>query len=490
MADDAAEERRLILRLLEEGKITPEQAVELLKALSGPGPAQAAAAPGAGRGDTEAAAAGRTVAGAEGPGRAGPGVGGREPGPGERGADVVGWVEQLGIRIADLAEELADRVERAVSGRGGLGERAGEATERLSELGERLQEVGRTVADRLAQAFGQLGAVGLPTYSFTEELSGEFGRDGVPHLELVSRNGSITVSTAPAAVAAGESAAGVAPGEPAAGAAPGVPPGEPAAAAPGQPLPGRRWRLVVRKQVRARTREDAESLGARLISVTHGPSHLSARCEGWMAGSVDLELTLPAGLEVTLRAEAANGSIALRGVRADSLEARSTNGRLDLSHVEARRAVVRASNGSLLLDGLRGEIVEAGASNGSVTGAVCGAQVRVSASNGSITLRPEDRPDGPAHQRVAAEASNGSVRVILPARVREAAQRQELGLALEANSSAGSARIEVPGTVLVSQSGPVGRQRVAYQTPNLERAARTLRVEASARMGSVAITAD
>ena len=429
---DMAEERRAILRMLEEGRITPEQAAELLRALGAAGGA-AAGGPGAARG-------------------AGPADGGAgEAGDGAERADVLRWVEQVGNRMTELAEELAERVQRAFSS-ATAGGRAGEVGERLSEMGERLQEMGRSVADRVAAAFGQVGTAVLPSFTFTEELSGEFGEGVQPQIELHNRFGSITVLTDPEA--------------------------------------GRRWRLLVRKHLRARGREEAEQAAARLLSPSHGPSYLSVRVEGWAPGTADMELVLGGQLRPGLKLETASGSVSARGVRAARLEARTVNGRVDLADVEAQRVLVRATNGPLLLERVRADLLEAGSVNGSITAGVGGGDLRLSTVNGSVTARADWLPEGPAHQRLEARALNGAVRVMLPAAAREAAARGELGLVLEAATGWGAARVDVPGAVLVTQTSHLGRQRVVYQSPHLERAPRSLQVEVETRTGSATLAGD
>ncbi|MBE3598716.1 MAG: DUF4097 family beta strand repeat protein [Limnochordaceae bacterium] len=195
-------------------------------------------------------------------------------------------------------------------------------------------------------------------------------------------------------------------------------------------------------------------------------------------------------MTVRLEVETSNGSVAVRGVRGTTVDVRSSNGRIDLSQVEAQRVVARTSNGSLVLDGVQADVLEARSSNGAVTGSVGGAEMEVSTSNGSVTLRPLWRPEGAAHQRLDVQASNGGVRVILPAAVREAAERKELGLSLRASTNWGSTQVEVPGTVLITQTARMGRQQVEHQSPHLAESARTLHVDVRTITGSASITSE
>ena len=436
---DLAEERRLILRMLEAGRITPEQAVELLKAL------QAAAAPGEG-------------AGAPGAGAGQPGAG---AGPGEpaaeapqRGGDFMGWVESTVSRMGELADELGERVSRALS--------SPPVQERLTEMSERLEELGRTLADRMSRAFGQLSRSAYPEHAVPRELTGAFAEGALPAVELAAADGSIRVVALPASELGGP----------------------------------RAWRLRLEPRVRARSREEAEREAAERVQVDQGPARLTVRADDadgrWgPVPSVDMELALPVGMAVALQASTANGTIRVQGLSADSVEVRSTNGRLDLADVSARRVRAASTNGAVLLERVRAGLVEARSTNGSVTGVVAADELAASSVNGSVTVRPlADAGEAAAHRRVEASAVNGSTRVVLPAEIAQAAARGELGLYVEASAGWGEARIELPGEAVAAQVARPGQQRAVYQSPGFERAPRTLWVKAASRQGSAVVAAE
>lgn len=435
---DLSEERRMILRMLEAGKITPEQAVELLKALQ-PAARGAEAGPGA------AAGTGPYEAGAPGAAR---------PEPPERTGDFMRWVESAAARMSGLADELGERVYRAMS--------SPQVQERLTDLGERLEQLGQTLAERIGQAFGQIGKAAYPEHVLAEELAGTFAEGVVPDVDLSVGNGSLRVTAVPAADLGGP----------------------------------RAWRLRLERRVRARTREEAEAEAPRLVQVEHGPTRLAVRAADaerrWGFGdSVSVELTVASYLAVRLRGSTVNGSVSVKGVGGDSVEVRSANGRLDLADVAAQLVSASSVNGSVVLERVRAAVVEARSTNGSVTGVAAAGDLKAASVNGSVTVRPMAVPESPSpHQRVTATTVNGSARVVLPPEVTQAARQGELGLSLEAETGWGAARIEVPGTALVSQTVQMGRQRAIYLSPGFDRAARTMRVQASTRHGSAIITAD
>lgn len=443
---ELAEERRMILRMLEAGKITPEQAVELLRALQ-PTP--------------------RAGEGPGGPGGAeGPRAAGAEAGPApepERTSEFMRWVDVTAQRLGELADELSERVSQAMS--------SPHVQSRLAELGERMGQLGQTLGERLGQAFGRLGRMGQPEHVLAEDLSGTFDERGVPEVELSAGNGNIRVFTV----------------------------------GPGEPGGGRTWRLRLVRRMRAASREEAEAEARRFVEVEQGPTRLRVRARDtewrWGAGhSVDVELAVPEDLTVRLEASTANGSTRVQGVRAERIEARAVNGRLDLSNVTARRVSAASVNGSVVLERVCAESVEARSTNGSVTGIAAAGELRAASVNGSVTLRAlddglMDLPGGAPgadlrHRRISASTANGSVRVVLAPELREAARRGELGLALEAESGWGAARIDVPGAALITQTVSMGQQRTVYRSPDFDRAPRTLTVEASSRHGSASISCE
>lgn len=419
---ELAEERRMILRMLESGRITPEQALELLKALQAGTPAE---------------------------------EGARAPESGERGSDFMGWVESTASRMGELADELGERVSRALSNPA--------VQERLTDVGERLEEIGRTVAERMARAFGQLGRSAYPEHVMPQELAGDFAEGAVPVVELATGNGSIRVVGVPGAEVGGP----------------------------------RGWRLRVERRIRARSRAEAEQEAANLVEIDRGPGHLTVRATDgdwrWGPGhAVGIELVLSSEMAVSLRASTANGSVSARGVAGDAVEVRSTNGRLDLADVSARRVSATSTNGAVLLERVQAQRVEARSTNGSVTGVVAADELEASSVNGAVTVRPLAAPgEGGSRQRVEARTVNGSVRVALPTETARAAARGEVGLSLEATTAWGSARIELPDGVAISQTTrAVGHQRAVYQSPHLEQAARSVWVRASTRQGSAVIEAE
>jgi hypothetical protein len=146
------EERRLILQMVAEGRVTPEEGVRLLEALEGGAP------------EAQRKEAGRTPGGeaADGAGR-----------PGGKGADGAG--PEIGEKMAGLGAELGDRMAR-------MG----------SEIGEKMADMGSGIAEgvmKLLEIFPWAGA------EFTDHLerAGEFRGEEPREVSVELANGRLIV---------------------------------------------------------------------------------------------------------------------------------------------------------------------------------------------------------------------------------------------------------------------------------------------------------
>lgn len=141
------EERMLVLRMLEEGKITVEEAAELLGALD------------------------VTVVEEE----------GKNDGL-DRG---IKRVEEMAERLGELGETFSEGMEEKIHKLAEKVDREGErGGRRLTSLLSRLSETGLA---------GFLGFMGGPKHEFTEEIEGEFTAEGTVTLDLRTVNGRISV---------------------------------------------------------------------------------------------------------------------------------------------------------------------------------------------------------------------------------------------------------------------------------------------------------
>lgn len=146
----AKEEKMLILQMVADGQITPEQGVELLTAV------------GAGKHSPvfEPDALKQTVK--------------------QRVDDVVDDAEQVAERAEEQAEKIADSV-----------------SSRFDEVGRDLDKIGQ-MADGFGKVISQLftgGFSGGPGFKFEEEIAGEFAEDGELDINFSTANGRITVES-------------------------------------------------------------------------------------------------------------------------------------------------------------------------------------------------------------------------------------------------------------------------------------------------------
>lgn len=347
------EERMMILRMLEAGKITAQEAVELLRALD------------EGRGE----AAER----------------GREPSPGERLAEVARDVarrsEEAAREVARLGEQLAERVARRSEE---LAERLGARAGHLAEIIERtVEHTLRRIPERLA-ALEHLVEGLEPTARVQRVIGGRFP-DGAEEVEvsLAGFNGSVQVEAwddpeyrlaVTAHVPAGRRAQ-----------------------AEGQPgLAG-----LVRIQE-----------GGASLRVEPDPAARAGELRG-----LSLSLMLPRGRRYRLRVSTDNGAVVVAGVGGSRLEVQTGNGRIAVEGVAVDEARLETANGRISVAGairqLTAETANAAIAARPDLDALPGEAVwTLRTSNGAIRCRV---PDGDAYGvDVEAATTLGHVQVQIP----------------------------------------------------------------------------
>jgi len=349
-----SEERKLILNLLAEGKITSEEAEELLDAIeqdetasTGEGPA--------------AYEEGERVRGEAGEG---PAPGAKAEGPRrprinidispdleDRVQDVAGEIEEL---VQDIPEKVQKALESVQIKRGG---KKSTLAEMLSSWG--LGEFGGTTAN--------------PKFKIgTAEVSGRLPVSValVSGTVVVKENGEDT-----------------------------------------------NIRVLSRVNVNNANGADVQKIAAQHIEVYFDPKRgLRVKSADSRDVSVlGVEVLLPSNLTYDITASSVNGSVRCYGASASSATLRTTNGSILVEGCKFDRLDTQTVNGSVRLNGDFRDI-SGGTVNGSIRGemALLGGNVRLTSSNGSIKIGLDRGRSAPL--QIAASSRHGSVRMDEPER--------------------------------------------------------------------------
>lgn len=416
------DERLIILKLVQSGKITAEEAVALLDALGNAASADAvstrdnapaalleadAQAGGAQAGDAQAGApAAQAEAqewaqtdaqsiGAQAQTAAAPSASSAASGP-----DVMPF-SAFAQRIEEAAQRIADKAPHM----------AAQIAEHMSELGEKIgakaSELGASTANREKSAWAGLASLaGMFTgfgngIEISETITGELGEADVVTVGLETRNGSITVKT--------------------------------------WQEPGYKVNIV--KKVRAENAEEAQRLAADAVEVSQSRNELRVCAnENNRVCAVSFTAYLPADRRYDIAAESINGSVAISGAQCTSCAAETTNGSISVNRVTAESVTAESTNGGVRLEHIRAEHVRAETTNGGISWQGEAAGARFETTNGSIKAQPEITHTG-TRSTYQVESCNGGVSVDL----NNAAHAL---VAFRAQTSHG--RISVPGDARIS----------------------------------------
>ncbi|MGE5571688.1 MAG: DUF4097 family beta strand repeat-containing protein [Bacteroidota bacterium] len=458
------EEHMMILKMLEEGKITSEEAAALIDALdeateAGPG------SPGGQRGGSEppgglGEAAGETAgpsdergdsagagaeAGADGEDTGeteggGTGECARKWGPAGRGPDLS-KIRALADRLAHLAEasygpaleSLADRIEKAV---GRAVEEKERAMRRVSRAKERAAGGPGGENDSGPHGCFRWGEPPFTGEAFTEPFLGAFapgvrvkksfegafdGQFERVTVEAVTSNGGIAI----------------------------------------EPWDGPGFRVEVRARVRG-VPSDPAGAQARLeeaVDYEAGPGKLRIDCSGGRAVSgASLTIQLPRRFKYDLDLETSNGKVEIGSLDCGTIDVETSNGRIDLDGTSTAIAELETSNGRIQCRGAAKKLV-------------------AETSNGSIFVA-SGRPSGDAVYEL--ETSNGSIEVQL-------AVADDVGCRVEAETSHGGIHVALPDLVYQVNRKSMGHEEIVATTPDYEAKASTVRIKAETSNGSIAI---
>ncbi|BAS28743.1 DUF4097 family beta strand repeat-containing protein [Limnochorda pilosa] len=436
-------ERLMILRMIEEGKISAAEGLTLLEALEEEGAWPAGSGPDVERapGEPGAAAGPQADAGAA----AGPRA---EAGPQAAGEP---WREEH--RRQERAREEASEVgfdEAEDEARSGFdASKVGEQVMRaVDQLGERLH-------DWMESGSGWLNDWLGTSYAFPQSHSGEVGAGELFQVEVRLPNGRVTV----------------------------------------EPSPDDRYHVEWEVHVRGADRERAAERAAQAVKVEQERGRLVLRgTDRWWGfmGRVDATLRLPSQGRYRLEFSLANASLDLSGLRAERLRVRVANGAATVERVELGGFDLRAANGRIRVDGCVAHQGRLATANGRVEFVGTARRLRLSTSNGQVRARLSALREGqaaglptdgeleglPPGEGVLAETANGQVRVQLD---EELAARALVRL----RSLHGSLEADLPDLKVWQREHGPGRNRLEAAGPRA--GSDPFSVEARSQTGSVRV---
>lgn len=342
------EEKLMILQMVSEGKITPEQGAELLRAV----------------GDTKPESRMAPIAPPVPPATATPTAHATSRTNEELSASIQKNVEAATRRAEEITRKATSQAEELASKFASEGENLGKV---LGESGENLGKI-------IGRVFGG-NFSGGPKFEFHEEMVGEFQTEGEIEVDLSTQNGRITVDTWDGS---------------------------------GYRLDVRKT-LNAATEAEAKEiasngfefRHDGLNITAR--AKENGGSGLFRQY------SVGFTLTLPRDRKATLKLASSNGRIAVGGVSGTRLNASTSNGRVEVEGCCFESTDLGSANGRIEFEGHPGDFT-AGTANGRITARVSGlGQWKLSSANGKVEV--EIRKEAGAAYAVEASTVMGKIEV-------------------------------------------------------------------------------
>lgn len=417
------EERLYILRMVEEGKITAEQAAALLEALDEGAPRK------------------------EGPGES---RAGKEQEGAKSGASTSS--DELSAKAQEFAAQVREAVRAALRNVPHVTE---EIRENWSEVRHDIQQAIREIKEEmrkgplvdwsgLAELFRNLRGVTRGMVHESEEvLTGEFAGE-VPRVRLRTRNGSISV----------------------------------------RGWDERGYKVVLKKRVFVDDETEAEELSRQAIDLASGGDRLEVLVNDSSKLSVSIEAWLPRAQRFSIKAESMNGAVSVEGLKLLEGSLATTNGAVRAREVSAERLELHTVNGSILGGEAVVERLNAVTTNGAIAWSGGAMEAALKSVNGSIRAEagvPAGLGSG-ASSRYRIECVNGSVRVSVPEDPSVGVQFEARGRRIDLGDDEEAFRLEEE-----RGGEPGKSRRLAGATPGFESAPKQIFVEASTLNGTVRI---
>ncbi len=218
------------------------------------------------------------------------------------------------------------------------------------------------------------------------------------------------------------------------------------------------YRAVLKKSVRAPSREEAEDRAAGMVKLETAPGELTVETEeDWPGGGVSVYLYLPRSLQYRVDARTANGSVQLADLRCQQVNVHTANGKVALEMCEGNSAELHTSNGSIRVESAF-------------------ASVLARTSNGSI--RVEVVPSEEGHYDLT--TSNGSIKV-------HAQQHPDLAYEVDAETTMGKVSVDLPDMVATVRERTWGRSSYRGKSRQYETASRKVTIKARTTNGSIRV---
>lgn len=176
------------------------------------------------------------------------------------------------------------------------------------------------------------------------------------------------------------------------------------------------WKAVVRIHIRGRDHDDARERARELCRFENRDDAIifdARQVHGFNTGA-GIELFLPRSHRYTLEARTLNGRIESQDLNYQAFTAKTANGRVALEGGEADTVILHTANGSTTV-GARVRDVDAGTANGSIVVAPGGeGDIRLSLSTANGSIRVQAVGTTPTGYQVEARTSFGSINLDTP----------------------------------------------------------------------------
>lgn len=236
------------------------------------------------------------------------------------------------------------------------------------------------------------------------------------------------------------------------------------------------YKLKLEYSIRAEDEAEANRMKAEMCTVTQQDRLLKVEVHqrGFFGSAVRVKLYIPKNTNANFKLKTSNGRIKVYGLKNHGLiDMTSSNGQIAISDLWAKEINCYTSNGRIELKDYAADRVDVHTSNGGIyLDGLCD-QINGQTSNGTITVYPYVNGKG----NLDLKTSNGRIKVIV--------RDQELGIDIDATTHMGSINLDLPDLVYQQKIEKTVKRKYQAQTKDYIGKEKRVQVLASTSNGSI-----
>ena len=234
------------------------------------------------------------------------------------------------------------------------------------------------------------------------------------------------------------------------------------------------YEVHLKYNIHASSEEEAHKIKEDMCEITQEDDLLKIETNKLVRGGVSIRVYIPQELKSNIKLRSSNGRLGLSNLKTEGdYDLKTSNGRIQLGDLRAEKIIAKTSNGRIEVEDYAAEHINLKSSNGSIYADGLCNDIVIRTSNGTISAYPYISEKG----QMDLKTSNGKVKVIL--------KNPDTAVDINAETSMGKITFEIPELVYKEKIDKHMKKRYQAHSDNYIDSSERLQIQAETSMGSI-----